>query len=226
MIRKFLVAAVAAIGFSTSANAVVIAQYDMANVVVGAPPGSQSLAASAVDGSFTASALTLNNAANNYGGIQNHFYHAGWDTTLNPAKYYEVTIGAVSAFTLDTIDFAMENLIETPSTFTLRTSVDGFAADLATGAFGNGLVTDFSVDASVLGVLTGPVTLRWFLTAPITNTLSGFANHECPGNGCNLPDVGQDLLISGDLVAVSEPGALALLGLSLAAFGALRRRAA
>src|SRR3546814_10044623 len=75
-------------------------------------------------------------------------------TTVDPNRYYEATIGAASAFTLSTIDFSLENLFGN-STFVLRSSADGFAADLGAGAFTEGDVTDFSVDVSSLGILNG-----------------------------------------------------------------------
>lgn len=193
---------------SSLANAGLIVEYDYS------PASGTTLNASYTASNYVASGLTLNNAANTANAFGNHFYHNGWDATFNANKYYEATISNANLFTFDSLSFALENTSGT-STYWLRSSLDGFAADLATGNFSGGLVTNFSSDLSTLGGINAPVSFRWFIAS---TTTAGFANHECPGAGCNFVDVGQDL----QFFAVPEPSTLAIFALGL--MGLISRR--
>lgn len=205
--------------FAHPAKAIMIATYDLQ------PASGTSLAASAVTAGFSATNLTLNNPQNTTTAFSNHFYHNGWDTIFNAGKYYEMTLSSASLFTLDTMgaSFSLEELGGAPSTYWLRSSLDGFSSDLGTGQFSGGQVTDFSVDLTALGVISSPITFRWYMTADNLSERAGFANHELPGTGGGLPDVGQDLIFSGSFASVPEPGVLALLSLGLLGIGGIRK---
>lgn len=217
-IRKFGASLLVAAGLCTPAVAVQIAHYDLA------PASGTSLAPTSTLAPFTASALVLVNGDNTASAFGNHFYHNNWDATLNTSKYYQNTIGAGgSAFTLSGVDFSLENFFGISDYF-LRSSLDGFSGNIATGSFAGGLVTNFGVDLSSLGVIGSDITFRWYMTG--TGQSVGFANHEPGGAGAGLPDIGQDLRFSGQLATGVPDGGTtaALLGLALLGFVAVRRK--
>lgn len=203
------------VGMSSSASAIVLAEYDLL------PASGTSLAVTSTAPGVTASALTLTNPANTAAAFSNHFYHNGWGASIDLGKFYELTLDA-AGYQLTTVDFSLEEISGAPSEFALRTSADGFGADVGAGLFSGGLVTDFSVDLSSLGVLTGPLSLRWYMTADSLFERAGFANHELGGAGGGLSDVGLDLFING--IEVPEPGTLTLLTIGLAGLGMVARR--
>tara|TARA_B100000745_G_C20153209_1_gene395274 strand:+ start:1485 stop:2144 length:660 start_codon:yes stop_codon:yes gene_type:complete len=218
MIKELLGSA--ALLIATGANAGLIAEYDF-DSASGTTQG-----ATTVGAGFTATDLELNNADNSSAAFSNHFYHNGWDSGLNTNKYYELTVGSLSlSFIIDEIAFSLEELGGSPSDWFFRTSLDGFSSDFASGSFGGGQVTNFSIDATSLGVVSSPITFRWYLTADNLSERAGFANHDCPvGAGCGLSDAGQDLSILGQIVTVPEPASVAFLGLGLVGLLYSRKR--
>lgn len=209
--------------FAGSANAGLIAEYDF-----GTATGTTQ-AATTVGLDFSASDLTLVNTANTATAFGNHFYMNGWDTSINLSKYYETTISSTaSAFSLSDITFSLEDLSGLASDWAFRTSLDSFATDISLGSFGGGAnagqVTDFSIDASILGLLTSPITFRWYMTADNLSERAGFASHLPGAAGGGLPDVGQNLRINGNIASVPESTSLALLGLGLAGIAFSRKK--
>ena len=196
--------------------------YDYANATT-----STSLAASGVAAGFTASALTLTNAANTATSFDNHFYHNGWSTTFNLAKYYQNVINSASPFQMGVVSFSVESVTTAATSVQLAYSLDGFATAgtvVGTSTIPNDVVANFSYNLASLGTLTGPVTFRWYFTAPNTGTTVGFANHQCPGSGCGLTDVGGDLIFNVQVVPEPATWAMMIAGFGLIG-GAMRRRA-
>jgi hypothetical protein len=218
MNNKSLKMAVTGLVLSVSgfANAGLIAEYDLSTATA-----STTLNPTFVDTDYSANGLALINTDNMVTAFDNHFYHNGWDTGLNASKYYETSISSSGLFTFSSVSFSLEN-VGSVSTYWLRSSLDGYAADLSSGNFLDGDVTNFSTDLSTLGVISAPITFRWFIASGSMAERAGFANHECPGSGCGLPDVGQDLQFFGDVTDVPEPSTLAILSLGL--MGLVARR--
>lgn len=207
---KFLKATVTGLILSVScllnvANADLIVEYDYYNA-----NGNSSLPHSFIDTDYTASALGT--VGFGLTGFTNHFYTGGWANTINLGRYYNLTLSSTNNFFLDEMNFSLENTGGTGNYF-LRSSLDGFASDISTGSFFNGLVTDFSVDLSGLAA-TNNIEFRWYMTGSST---IGFANHQCNGGlggaGCGMADVGVDLGIYG--AKIPEPSTLAIFALGI-----------
>jgi len=204
------------LSISSFANAGLIVEYDFSTAT-----SSTTLDATFVEADYLATGLALNNPSNSATSFGNHFYHNGWDSTFNANKYYETSISSSNSFSLSSLSFALENLSGT-SSYWLRSSLDGYNSNLSNGSFTNGLVTDFSVDLSTLGVINSPITFRWFIAS---SGVAGFANHECGGvatQGCGLEDVGQDLQFFGQTSEIPEPSTLAIFALGI--MGLVSRR--
>lgn len=214
MKTKLWIIAMSIIAGSYSAQATLIAEYDLVPVTA-----SSSLAPSYVDSGYSITTLDLNNAANTYTSFSNHFYSTGWDLTLNAGKYFETTLSSSNAFVLTSIDFSMENK-GAISTYWLRSSQDGFTSDLSTGDFLLGDVTDFSAGLTSLGTILSPLTLRWYIGS---DSVAGFANHEPGGAGAGLPDIGQDLSFHGNFVSIPEPSVMGLMGVFGCSIWGIRR---
>lgn len=198
----------------------IIASYDLAPY-----NGDGTLEATAVTSGYTAGAITRVGALS--GSFSNHFYFNGWGAALDPTKYFSVTLGnGTSAFTLDKMLFSVESTLADTATMYVRSSLDGFANNVDSFAWGdpNGLVTNGDFDLGSLGVIGGSVDLRFYIATTSSN-ISGFANHQLPGTGGGLPDTGLDISFTGNTATVSEPESLALFGLALAGLGLTRRKA-
>ncbi len=206
---------------AASAQAGLIAQYDYLQADTTLQVSGTEISASTVGTGFSASTFLLNNTDNTAAAFGNHFYHNGWDATFNANKYYELSLSSTDAFSFSNVEFSLEEVGGSAATFWLRTSLDSFASDIATGMFSAGLVTDFDINLSSLGVINSPISFRWYLADDST---AGFANHQCDAGptfdaGCGLSDVGLDLTFYGDAMSVPEPGSFALFMLGLAGFG-------
>lgn len=181
-------------------SSIPIVSYDLLNSSSLSP---DSLKVSSTAEGFTATPLTLHNSSYTNKPFGNHFYHNGWDTHINADKYYEMTISGTK-YVLDKLDFSLEQIDPEPSLWFMSSSVDNFKTRIAHGSFSQGNVTSFSTKSlSKLGVITGDITLRFYLFTK-NNQLSGFANHECKPEGselfdagCGLPDLGQDITLYG-----------------------------
>lgn len=183
------------------------------------------LAATSVAAGFSFSDLVLVNSDNTVAAFSNHFYHTGWDSSLNSGKYYETTVSTTGSFEFTSIDFSMENTGSGSGQWELRTSLDGFSSGIASGTFSNGLVTDFGISGGLLGTISNSVTLRWLVASQQAGQRAGFATHLPGGLGGGLADVGQNLVFSGNAVTpIPLPAGLPLLISGLFGIFLLRRR--
>jgi hypothetical protein len=179
-------------------------------------------------GSFSAHGLSANSTA---GG---RFAFSGWNTTtpgFDSSKYYEMTLTPLSGISLDvdSISFGVRRTGTGPRDFALRSSLDGFTANLGTSSAispeisiqGNAFhfVNDIAPTANIQGnqvqlsagfdALKTPITFRFYA-----------ANPETAAGSFTLDDV----TVNG-ITAVPEPheyGMMASGGLML--FAAYRKR--
>ena len=171
------------------------------------------------------SAIGLNGAA-----FSNHFYFNNWNATLNPAKYLSLTVGNPAPYRLTDISFSVETSTVAPATVIVRSSADGFASDIASFSWSNDIVTDVTLSLAPIGTRTGNTELRFYFLTPAAGTDTGIANHQPPGAGAGLPDIGLDVTLNGDLVTAPasiptlSEWALIILSSIVAMFGLARMR--
>ncbi len=151
--------------------------------------------------------------------IPNHYRFNNWAPTVQPTRYISTTftVDAGKVLTLGDLTYSVEDLPHegARSTFHVRSSLDGFAADIDSFTLTTaGLVTDRTTDLSVLGGITGTIEFRFYATVPSGGITMGFANHLPGGSGGGLPDVGQNIRFNGEITDVPEPTSLALMGIA------------
>ena len=162
--------------------------------------------------------------------FSNHFYFSNWNATLNPAKYLSLTVGNPASYRLTNISFSVETSTVAPATVIVRSSADGFASDIASFSWSNDIVTDVTLSLAPIGTRTGNTELRFYFFTPAPSTSTGIANHQPPGAGSGLPDIGVDVTLNGDLVTAPasiptlSEWALIILSSIVAMFGLARMR--
>ena len=218
----FIAACFLTLTATQSAKAAVIATYDL-NSATGT-----TLPVTPVAAGYTISPMSAIGVTGT--AFSNHFYFNNWNATLNPAKYLSLTVGNPAAYRLTDISFSVETSTVAPATVIVRSSADGFASDIASFSWSNDIVTDVTLSLAPIGTRTGNTELRFYFFTPAPSTSTGIANHQPPGAGSGLPDIGVDVTLNGDLVpapasipTLSE-WALIILSSIVAMFGLARMR--
>ena len=220
----FIAACFLTLTATQSAKAAVIATYDL-NSATGT-----TLPVTPVAAGYTISPMSAIGVPGT--AFSNHFYFNNWNATFNPAKYLSLTVGNPAAYRLTDISFSVETSVVAPATVIVRSSADGFASDIASFSWANDLVTDVTLSLAPIGTRTGNTELRFYFVTPAAGTATGIANHQPPGLGSGLPDIGVDVTLNGNLVTATAPASIptlsewALIFLSsiVAMFGLARMR--
>jgi hypothetical protein len=137
--------------------------------------------------------------------------------TIDLGQY--LTFSVSGRFDPDSLGYSLRSYLNAGATIaSLRSSIDGFAADIDTlGVASTAGLRLLSFDLTGLPVISGPMEFRiYFYGAPID--LTDWADLSSTANG------GSGLALDG--VLVPEPGSLARVGHGLAGLGLSRRRKA
>lgn len=205
----------------TTASAATLATYDLRF------SSGSSMPTATVAPGFSVSPMTA--VGVNGSAFDNHFYFSGWDTTLNPGKYLSLTVNHAGPYRLSDLSFSTESTAFAPSTVIVRSSRNGFSADIASFTWPNDLVTDGTLNLAPIGPINGTVELRFYFLTAAPNVAAGFANHETGGAGAGLPDIGRDITLTGQSGATASVPTLSewsliLMSSILAMFGIARMR--
>lgn len=140
-----------------SAHATTLASYNFA----GQPGNQASTAATGVATYLTVSPITRGSTLT-AATLANSMDSSKWNTTTSPStlaevlsgdKYYSFTVTPASGHTvsLSQLYFKMTRTSTGPTTWVLRSSLDGFSGDIATGAT-NGVINNVSLGSGFEGV--------------------------------------------------------------------------
>jgi hypothetical protein len=211
-----------------------------ANVGGATDPTAPPVATGVTFGSFSATGLSANPNAggrfsfttNALGGIPSDNNFANFTGSLNPAKYFEVTVTPQAGFTLDldSIAFTIQRSGTGIRSYAVRSDLDGFAANLpasinpanANLSVGAGNEFQWVFDANTSAQNGSLITLGSgfdALSSAVTFRFYGW-NADSDGGTFSVDNVN----LSGAVVAVPEPTALAILGLGGMALLLRRRR--
>lgn len=132
----------------------------------------------------------------------------GWNVA-DSSRYFDFTVDAVvgQSINLTSLDFEDAGSGTGPIEWYVRTSLDGFAADVATGAPTGSRV--FNTVPITSSFIAGPITIRIGARNAVTST------------GAWRID---NVVLNGFVVPVPEPSSLSLLSVALLAGFGLRRK--
>ena len=216
------------LGLATSADASLVAGWNLAL----APGGASTYAATAAAGGVTGTALTRGVGLGTVNANAGNFAASGWNQQASDYLSFGFTVASGSSVNLSSLQIGTRSEGGAPGTLALRSSVDGFGSDLfifdqastTSNEWGPGAGFIFSViDLSAMANLTGTVEFRIY---QVGNTAANGGVMD-PNRHFRLTNYfwgGVDqgnVSFSGSVVPA--PGALALLGLG-GLVGARRRR--
>jgi uncharacterized protein (TIGR03382 family) len=216
------------LGLATSANASLVAGWNLALC----PDGAQTYAATAAAGGVTGMTMTRGAGLYAVNATVGCFNGAGWNQEATDYLSFGFTVANGSSVNLSSLQIGTRSEGGAPGTLALRSSVDGFGSNLfifdqastTSNEWGPGAGFIFSViDLRAMTNLTGTVEFRIYQVGntaanggtPQTNRHFRLTNYFLGG-----VDQG-DMSFSGTVIPA--PGALALLGLG-GLVGGRRRR--
>jgi hypothetical protein len=198
--------AVCVLGFAAAAaQGAVVAAWDFEP----APPlGIPSLDASTVAANVTASAFTSSDGKPTRVTSSGPVYWVAEEGWTDANTFLSCTVQAADGFEIQlaSLVFDQSALAATaPTTWRVRSSLDGFTADLATGTVStNPTFTEHTVDLTGTTVSSTPVEFRWYGTG---------ATHANTSWGLD------DVTVNGQVVATADPTQPAATGCCASAGG-------
>lgn len=212
-----------------SARADLLGGWDVTNTPGNQVSMSATYVASGVSSGFVirGAGLTATSATNSF--VSSAWANGGGATIANAISsndYFSVSLTASSGYTLDitNVIFNLNRSGTGPTNFTLRSSADSYASDLAT--LTRTTTTAALWDSGALSTLTGLSTIEFRIYGYNAGASGGTARIAETGNaGLGVGDyVGGsiDFAINGSVVP--EPGTVAFFGIGLGAISLYRRR--
>ncbi len=222
-----------ALATAATARAETFATWDPVGTLDGTSPLIPSFVSPDID-----SAGTLNRSASIVAGgsFANAFMGDNWPAgALDTGAYMAFSV-AGDDLAYETVAFSLYNNFDGTGSWQIRSSVDGFAAPLASGTFSDISFDgeNITADISALGTVTGNVEFRLYTydnagaTSPLQRGIRG-SGGAAPGIGLSVTGTaagGPVVVTPAQPVPTLAPASLAALAALLAAAAALKRRRA